>query len=153
MHNVAGVQNVYLVFDLMLTNKHWSHAHAFRQEDNKRFWRSGDRASWYILVLKPTRCTNSQFLFFGIKLYKFRTIPLSIIRTFSLYTQHWYMSYRFAGSLRSVLILLVSCQQTCITWHIPSLCVQWKTPDDGQRNCPKHVDARSPERQILPWFV
>ena len=51
------------------------------------------------------------------------------------------------------------------------LCVQWKTPDDGQRNCPKHVefysknefeklvhlvgfiiriyhDARSPERQI-----
>jgi len=55
-------------------------------------------------------------------------------------------------------------------WHTPMLCVQWKTPDDGQRNCPKHVefqyknkfvklvhlvgfiiriyhDARSPERQ------
>jgi len=51
------------------------------------------------------------------------------------------------------------------------LSVQWKTPDDGQRNCPKHVefsknkfeklvhlvgfiiriyhDARSPERQML----
>ena len=25
-------------------------------------------------------------------------------------------------------------------WHIPLLCVQWKTPDDGQRNCPKHVE-------------
>jgi hypothetical protein len=24
-------------------------------------------------------------------------------------------------------------------WHIPLLCLQWKTPDDGQRNCPKHV--------------
>ena len=24
--------------------------------------------------------------------------------------------------------------------HIPLLCVQWKTPDDGQRNCPKHVE-------------
>jgi len=24
-------------------------------------------------------------------------------------------------------------------WHIPLLCVQWKTPDDGQMNCPKHV--------------
>ena len=24
-------------------------------------------------------------------------------------------------------------------WHIPLLCVQWKTPDDGQKNCPKHV--------------
>ena len=93
----------------------------------------------------------------------FRTVPLSIIRSFSLYTQQWYVSYRFAGSLRagsgrncsSVLILL---------------CVQWKTPYDGQRICPKHVefysknkseelvhlvgfivriyhDARSPERQ------
>ena len=68
--------------------------------------------------------------------------------------------------------------QECITvhttktvWHVPLLCVQWKTPDDGQRNCPKHVevysknkfetlvhlvgfiiriyhDARSPERQV-----
>ena len=26
--------------------------------------------------------------------------------------------------------------------HIPLLCVQWKTPDDGQRNCPKHVEFR-----------
>jgi len=24
-------------------------------------------------------------------------------------------------------------------WHIPLLCVQWKTPDDGQRNCSKYV--------------
>ena len=24
-------------------------------------------------------------------------------------------------------------------WHIPVLNVQWKTPDDGQRNCLKHV--------------
>jgi len=55
--------------------------------------------------------------------------------------------------------------------HIPLLCVELKTPDDGQRNCPKHVefyskikfeklvhlvgfitriyhDARSAERQI-----
>ena len=61
-------------------------------------------------------------------------------------------------------------------WHIPLLCVKWKTPDDGQRNCPKHVefytknkfeklvqlvgfiiriyhDARSPERQIPLKFV
>jgi len=36
---------------------------------------------------------------FGIKLYKFRTVPLSIIRSFSLYTQQWYMSYRLADSL------------------------------------------------------
>jgi len=31
----------------------------------------------------------------------FRTVPLSINRSFSLYTQQWYMSYRFADSLRA----------------------------------------------------
>ena len=31
----------------------------------------------------------------------FQTVPLSIIRNFSLYTQQWYMSYRFADSLRA----------------------------------------------------
>jgi len=35
---------------------------------------------------------------FGIKLYMFRTVPLSIIRSFSLYTQQWYKSHRFADS-------------------------------------------------------
>jgi len=34
-------------------------------------------------------------------LYMFRTVPLSIIRSFSLYTQQWYMSYRFADSSRA----------------------------------------------------
>ena len=75
-----------------------------------------------------------------------------------------------------------SCSQAVSkpVWHIPLLCVQWKTPHDGQRNCPKHVefycknnseklvhlfgfiirihnDARSPERrnehQTLSKFV
>jgi len=36
-----------------------------------------------------------------MKLYMFRTVPLSIIRHFSLYTQQWYISYRFADSLRT----------------------------------------------------
>ena len=31
----------------------------------------------------------------------FRTVPLSIIRSFSLYTQQWYRLYRFADSLRA----------------------------------------------------
>ena len=44
-----------------------------------------------------------QFLkfIFGIKLYMFRTVPLSIIRSFSLYTQQWYMSYRLQLQLAS----------------------------------------------------
>jgi len=80
---------------------------------------------------------------FGIRRYMFRTVPLS-----------W------------------SCSQAVSkpVWHTPLLCVHRKTPDDRQRNCPKHVefysknkfeksvhlvgfiiriyhDARSPERQ------
>ena len=45
-----------------------------------------------------------------------RTVSLSINRSFSLYAQQWYMSYRFADSLRAgsgrnwfVVILLASC--------------------------------------------
>ena len=55
----------------------------------------------------------------------FRTFPLSIIRSFSLYTQQWYMSYKCADSLQadqdgidSVLILSASYQQTCMTYTI-----------------------------------
>ena len=56
----------------------------------------------------------------------FRTVPLSIIISFSLYIQQRYMSYRFADSLRAT-----SYQQTCMTYTV--------APDDGQRNCPKDV--------------
>jgi hypothetical protein len=81
-----------------------------------------------------------------MKLYMFRTVPLSNIRSFSLYTQQWYMSYSLTGSLRAGSVSgSWSCSQaSCQTvWHIPLLCVQWKTPDVGQRNCPKHVEFHS----------
>jgi len=35
----------------------------------------------------------------------------------------------------------LSCSEA--VWHIPLLCVQWKTPDDRQRNCLKHVEFYS----------
>ena len=74
-----------------------------------------------------------------MKLYMFRTVSLSTIRSFSHYTQQWYMSYRLrAGSACSILILLTSCQQTCMT-YTTAVCTV-KTADDGQRNCLKHVE-------------
>jgi len=36
-----------------------------------------------------------------MKLYMFRTVPLSIIWSFSLYTKQWYLWYRFSDSLRA----------------------------------------------------
>jgi len=47
-------------------------------------------------------------VYFVLKLYMFRTVPLSIIRNFSLYTQQWYISHRFADSL------LLSCTCTVL---------------------------------------
>ena len=51
-----------------------------------------------------------------------------------------------------------SCSQTVSkpVWHIPLLCVQWKTPDDGQRNCPKCVEFYSKNKfekfSASSWF-
>jgi hypothetical protein len=71
-----------------------------------------------------------------MKLYIFRTVHPSIIRSFSLYAQQCYMSYNFSPW---------SCSQAVSksVWHIPLLCVQWKSPDEGQSNCLKHVEFHS----------
>jgi len=95
----------------------------------------------------------------------FRKVPLSIIRSFSLCTQPRCMSYRIKTEFRSdparklsanlydVVYVIQdqdgdpswSCSQAIskLVWQIQLLCVQWKTPDDGQRNCPNHVDFQS----------
>ena len=84
----------------------------------------------------------------------FRTVPLSIIRRFPLYTQQWYVSYRFADSLRAgsgwncVPSWSWSQAVSKTVWHIRLLYVQWKPPDDGQRNCPKHVEFYSKNKKF-----
>jgi len=94
--------------------------------------------TWPCIVINSYNKTNwmHQLLkfSFGIKFCMFRRVPLSTIRSFSLYTQQWYMSYRFVDSLQAV---------SKPVWHIPLLIVQWRTPDDGQTNCPKHVEFYS----------
>jgi hypothetical protein len=73
----------------------------------------------------------------------------------------------FFFTVHTALVYII---QVC--WHIPFLCVQWKTPDNGRKMCPKRAEfyyrnkfekllhlfgfiiriyryARSPERQIL----
>jgi hypothetical protein len=42
------------------------------------------------LIINKLDALISQ-IYYGIKLYTFRTVPLSIIRSLSLYTQQWYM--------------------------------------------------------------
>ena len=89
------------------------------------------------LFNKTNRRTNFSEFIFVKKLYTFRAVPLSIIRSFPLYIRHWYMSCRFDDSFHARPSW--SCLKSVIKlpWHIP---VQWKTPDDGLRYCPKHVE-------------
>jgi hypothetical protein len=93
----------------------------------------------------------------------FRAFHFSIIRSFLPYTQQWYMSYRFADSFRAGSRWNAGPSWSCSyavskpAWHIPLLCVQWKTPDDGQRNCPKHVEfyfkIKFEKISASSWFI
>jgi len=75
-----------------------------------------------LLYNKANRRSNFK-IYSGAKLYKFWTVSLPIIRSFTLYIWHWHMLYRYANSLRvgsgwncsSILILHASCRQNCIT--------------------------------------
>ena len=102
----------------------------------------------------------------------FRTVPLFIISSF--FTVHTAVVYVILVCWQLASSQDVSMEQAVgkPVWHIPLLCVQWKFPDNVQRNCPKHVqiysknkfeklvhlvgfiiriyyDAPSPERQIM----
>jgi hypothetical protein len=88
------------------------------------------------LVIKPTRCTNFSNLFLEWNSTHFGQFlcPSSGV----LHCTH------NNGICHTG--LLTACVQQAVSkpvWHIPLLCVQWRTPDDGQRNCPKCVEFHS----------
>jgi hypothetical protein len=62
-------------------------------------------------------------------LYIFRTVFQSIIRSSKLRIQQWPMS-------NSCCYLLLS----AAVWHIPLLYTQFRAPDDGRKDRPKHVE-------------
>ena len=62
---------------------------------------------------------HKSLIFFGMKFYMFRTIPLSIIRRFHCKHSNgnvMQFAIRVRTELSTVLILLASCQQTCMTY-------------------------------------
>ena len=55
----------------------------------------------------------------------------------------WFLKFIFGMKLYMFRTVSLRAEQGPVVkpeWHAPLLCVQWKTPDDGQRNCPKHVE-------------
>jgi hypothetical protein len=87
------------------------------------------------LIIKPTRCTNFSNLFLKWKSTCFGQFLCPSSGVF-----HCTHSNGLCHTS-----LLTACSQAVSkpVWHIPLLCVQWKTPEDGQRDCPKHVDFHS----------
>jgi len=77
----------------------------------------------YFLIIKPTRCTNYSILFWNENLH--------VSDSFSVHHQEFF-------TVHTAMVYVIQ-----VSWHMPLLCVQWKTPDDGQRNCPNHVEFHS----------
>ena len=70
----------------------------------------------------------------------FRTVSLSIIWSLVLYIQQQVYVIQVMLTV-SILIPLASSQHNLYDILVYLLlCVECETPDDGQRNCPKHVD-------------
>ena len=64
------------------------------------FLRSCDCASWQILIIKPTRCTNFSNLFWNEVLYVSDTSSVHHQEFFTVHTAMVYMSYRFVDRIR-----------------------------------------------------
>ena len=103
--------------------------------------------SWFIfLTIKPTRCTNFSNLFLEWNSTCFGQFLCPSSGVF--HCTHTY-------GICHTGLLTAGSGWNCIpswsysqavskpVWHTPLLCVKWKTPDDGQRNCPKHVEFHS----------
>jgi len=78
-------------------------------------------------IIKPTRCINFTNFFLAWNSTCFGQFLCPSSGVYSLYTQHWYMSYRFLDSFR------VGPAVYCTVYSEYTL-------DDGQKNCPKHVE-------------
>jgi hypothetical protein len=91
------------------------------------------------LIIKPIRCINFSNLFWKWNSTCFGQFlcPSSGVIHCTLSDG---MSYRFVDSFR---VGSWSCCSKAVykpVWNIPLLRVQWITPGDGQRNCPKYVE-------------
>jgi len=125
-----------------------------------------------ILIIKPTRCTNFSNLFLEWNSTCFGQFLCPSSGVFHCTHSSGICHTACEQDQDGPAVLFWSCSQAVSkpVWYIPLLCLQWKTPDDGQRICPKHVefysknkfeksvdlvgfiiriyvDARSPDRQ------
>ena len=97
------------------------------------------------LIIKPTRCTNFSNLFLewnstcsdssSVHHQEFFTVHTAMVCVIQVC---WQLASRIRLEHPDPVHKL-----SANLYDIPLLCVQWKTPDDGQRNCPKHAEFHS----------
>ena len=94
------------------------------------------------LVIKPIRCTNFSNLFLEGNSACFGQF---LCPSSGVFHGTYSSGIRYTACEQDQDVPSSSCLQAVSkpVWHIPLLCVQRKTPDDGQRNCPKHVEFHS----------
>jgi hypothetical protein len=100
-------------------------------------------SSNWILIIQPTKCINFSYLFLEQN--------STCFGRFLCPSSGVFHCTHSKDICHTGLLTVFEQDQDGTSWscsqavtkpvrHAPLLCVQWKTPDDGQRNCPKHVE-------------
>jgi hypothetical protein len=94
------------------------------------------------LIIKPTRCTVFSNLFLEWNSTYFGQFLCPSSGVFHCTHSNGICYTGLLTACEQGQVVTWSCWQAVSkpVWHIPLLRVQWKTPDDGQRNCLKHVE-------------
>jgi hypothetical protein len=92
------------------------------------------------LIIEPTRCTN--FSKFFILKWNSTCFGRFLFPSSGVFHCTHSSGICYTGLLTACSRILLEAVSKPV-WHMPLLCVQWKTPDDGQRNHPKHVGFHS----------
>jgi hypothetical protein len=121
---------IFIIYSVIL-NLEIESCHASKQTTGHwRIWHSEDRASWYILIIKPTRCINFSNLFLEKNSTCFGQVFSPSSGVYYCIHSNRYMSYRLCWLLTSrikmyyILIPLASSQHTLYDIYL-LLCTQY----------------------------
>ena len=137
--------------DLMMDN--WP-KHVIKIKYNNKYiycciWHSEGRASWYILITKPMRCTSFKNLFLEWNSTCFRQslCPSSGVQHCT-HSNTYRLCWQLASRIRTFRADPASKLSPNLYDKYLLLCVQCWTPDDGQRDCLKHVEFHSKDKFV-----
>jgi hypothetical protein len=130
-----------------------------------------DRASWHVTVhrdmwprivtnffiIKPKRCTNFTNLFCHETLHVSDSSSVNHREFIHCTLSNGICHTAFEPDQDGTAVPSWSGSKAVYkpVWHIPSLGVQWITPDDGHRNCPKQVEFHVPSWSCSKavWYI